>query len=142
MPELTEKRVREIAQEELNSKLLDFQAKVDSMYETLSRLERILLGEEGISEDSSLKRHAAIAYDYVRRNSELKIVERALPALQWYEDMRRPEPGCSESKLETLGKIITAYGNAKWILGLFGVTSIATLIIAINIVVEFINKLT
>lgn len=128
MAQLTEKEVRKIAREEAYSVHREVLKELADVKNTLSRLERLLLGEVGSDEADTLKAKANFAYLYAKRNTELGIIEDAKPALAWFKDMNTTEKGCSESKLETLGKMITAYSSFKWLAGLFGIVSLSTLI--------------
>ena len=149
MAELTEKEVRQIAREEsekvftkATKKLCTDIEKVNEGMEAnrsiLARLERLLLGEVGIDEEDTLKARATYAYQYAKHNSELQIVERAVPALDWFEDMSTPDSGETESRLERLGKMIIFYDRIKWILGLLGVTTLINAIPILRSVIDWI----
>ena len=149
MAELTEKEVRQIAREEsekvftkATKKLCTDIEKVNEGMEAnrsiLARLERLLLGEVGIDEEDTLKARATYAYQYAKHNSELQIVERAVPALDWFEDMSTPDSGETESRLERLGKVIIFYDRIKWILGLLGVTTLINAIPILRSVIDWI----
>jgi len=103
-------------------------------------LERLLLGEEGVCEDDTIKGRNNFAYMYAKRNTDMKIVERALPALRWFEDMDTIEKGSNESSLETLGKVITFYSNIRWIIGIIGITTIINAIPIIQGILVWIEK--
>lgn len=124
MAELTEKEVRSIAREEAMKVQAEVLKEITEVKTTLSRLERLLLGEIGTNEEDTLKARANFAYLYAKKNTDLKIIERAVPALDWFHDMDCCEKGEKESKLESLGKLIGLYNNIKWILGLIGFTTI------------------
>ena len=142
--QITEKRVRAIAKEESEKacaeRMKEIEKQLSENSKTLAKIERLLLGEFGDSNEA-LKAKATFAYQYAKHNSDLKIVDRALPALVWFEDMNRREPGCEESKLDTLGRMISAYTSLKWILRLIGFTSILNLVLSIEPVVELIKSL-
>lgn len=150
--EMTEQEVRRIAREEsmavfeksissLKKELGAVKRSTKKTQSTLERLERLLLGEMGVEKEDTLKARATYAYEYARRNTDLRMVERAVPALQWFEDWNRPEVGCEESKLQILGKVITAYSSIKWMLAFFGITTIVNAIPAIKMIIEFIEGL-
>ena len=137
--QLTEREIRKIAREEALKVQKDVLKEISEVKITLFRLERLLVGEVGINEEDTLKARANFAFMYAKRNSEAKVIERAAPALDWFHDMNTPEKGCSESRLDTLGKIITAWSSAKFMLGLFGVINITTLIGLGILVMNFIK---
>ena len=140
MPEtLTENQIRRIAREEALKVQRDVLKEIGDIKTTLDRLERLLLGEIGSNEEDTLKARANFAYLYAKRNTETKVIERAIPALDWFEDMNQIERGCSESKLSTLGKMITSWTSIKWLGGLFGVINLATLLGLVLLIINFIE---
>ena len=142
MPEtITEGQIRRIAREEALKVQRDVLKEIGDIKTTLDRLERLLLGEIGSNEEDTLKARANFAYLYAKKNTDLKIIERAIPALDWFEDMNQIERGCSESKLSTLGKMITSWTSIKWLGGLFGVINLATLLGLVLLIVNFIRTL-
>lgn len=142
MPEpLTEKEIRKIAREEALKVQKDVLKEISDIKSTLARLERLLLGEIGSNEEDTLKARANFAYLYTKRNTELKIIERAVPALDWFEDMSQIEQGCSESKLSILGKMITSWTSIKWLGGLFGIINLATLLGLVLLIINFIKTI-
>lgn len=141
MAELTEREVRSIAREEALKIQKDVLKELWEVKSTLSRLERLLLGEIGTNEEDTLKARANFAYLYAKKNTDLKIIERAEPALDWFEDMNCCEKGQKESKLESLGKMITFYTNIRWLLGLIGFTTIVNSIPIIQNIIEWFMSL-
>lgn len=142
MPEtITESQIRRIAREEALKVQRDVLKEIGDIKTTLDRLERLLLGEIGSNEEDTLKARANFAYLYAKRNTETKVIERAVPALDWFEDMNQIERGCSESKLSTLGKMITSWTSIKWLGGLFGVINLATLLGLVLLIINFIRTL-
>lgn len=143
MPEgiLTEREIRKIAREEALKVQKDVLKEITGIKTTLDRLERLLLGEIGSNEEDTLKARANFAYLYAKKNTDLKVIERAIPALDWFEDMNQIERGCSESKLSILGKMITSWTSIKWLGGLFGVINLATLLGLVLLIVNFIKTL-
>lgn len=143
---LTEKEIRAIAREESMNVLKDITSEISAIKrvsnqnkEILGRLERLLLGEEGSNEDETMKWKTNFAYIYAKRNTELKIIDRAIPALDWFEDANTPDKGCKESKLEILGKMITAYTSFKWLAGFLGVVSLSTFFGLIMLIYQFVK---
>jgi hypothetical protein len=151
--EMTEQEVRRIAREEsqevFEKSVKDIKAEIAQVKllsvenkEVLARLERLLLGEMGVDKDDTLKAKATYAYSYAKRNTDLNIVGRAIPALEWFEDWNKPEPGYEDSKMDVLGKMIVAYNRIKWLLALFGITTLVNAIPALKIIAEFISHFT
>jgi glycerol-3-phosphate dehydrogenase len=139
---LTEKQVRGIAREEALKVQKEVLKEITDVKDTLARLERLLLGELGTDQEDTLKARANIAYSYAKKNIDSKIIERAAPALEWFEDWDRPEKGCKESKLESLGKLVTFYLNVRWLLALIGVTTLLNAIPVIKVLVTWVSNLT
>lgn len=139
MAQMTENDIRRIAREESLKVVQDISDKLTKQSEILSRIDRLLLGEIGTDESDTLKARATFAWAYAKRNTESGIIEDAKPALAWYKDWSTTDKGCTESKLDTLGKIVTAWSSGKWLLGLFGVVNISTLIGLAILVFNFIK---
>lgn len=142
---LTEAQVRKIAKEEslkiIKREILDIKEELRKQGNILGRLERLLLGEDGVSQDETLKWKANFAYQYARMNTESKIIDRADPALRWFEDMNTIEPGCKETKLESLGKLITFYTNIRWLLALIGFTTVINAVPVIETILKWVAEL-
>ena len=141
MTELTEREVRSIAREEALKIQKDVLKELGEVKSTLSRLERLLLGEIGTNEEDTLKARANFAYLYAKKNTDLKIIERAEPALDWFDDMNCCEKGQKESKLESLGKMIVFYTNVRWLLGIIGFTTVVNSIPIIQGIIEWFMSL-
>lgn len=143
---LTEAQVRKIAREEslkvIKKEILNIEEELRKQGDILGRLERLLLGEDGVCQDETLKWKANFAYQYARMNTENKIVDRADPALKWFEDMSIMEPGCKESKLESLGKLITFYTNIRWFLALIGITTVINAVPILGEILKWVEGLT
>jgi hypothetical protein len=143
--QLTESQVRKIAREEtaklLAQEMVVIKEELKKQGDILARLERLLLGEEGVSQDETLKWKANFAYQYARMNTELKVIERAKPALDWFEDMNTTEPGCKETRMESLGKLITFYTNIRWFLALIGITTLLNAVPVIKSILEWLRVL-
>lgn len=141
MAELTKTQVRAIAKEESMKVQKEVLKELSDVKETLSRLERLLLGEVGTEKEDTLKARANFAYLYAKRNTDAKIIDRAKPAIKWFEDMNETEPGCKESKLDTLGRIIGLFGKIEWLLALLGVTTVVNAIPIFKSVLEWVSNL-
>lgn len=142
---LTESQVRKIAREEtaklLAQEMVVIKEELKKQGDILARLERLLLGETGVSENETLKWKANFAYQYARMNTESKVIERAGPALDWFEDMNTVEPGCKETRMESLGKLITFYTNIRWFLALIGITTLLNALPVIKTLLEWLGIL-
>jgi hypothetical protein len=142
---LTESQVRKIAREEtaklLAQEMVVIKEELRKQGDILARLERLLLGETGVSENETLKWKANFAYQYARMNTESKVIERAGPALDWFEDMNTTEPGCKETRMESLGKLITFYTNIRWFLALIGITTLLNALPVIKTILEWLKVL-
>lgn len=143
---ITEADVRRIAKEEITVALKDITDELKIVTKSaeenkkiLERLERLLLGEVGGDISDTLKAKASFAYLYAKRNTDLRIIERAEPALKWFEDMTEIEPGCKESKLDSLGRLITLYLNIKWMLAIIGFTTIINSLPILNQIIVWIE---
>lgn len=138
---LTEREVRKIAREEAMKIQKDVLKEISEIKSTLSRLERLLLGEIGTNEEDTLKARANFAYLYAKRNTDSRIIERAVPALEWFEDMDECKKGEKESKLESLGKMITFYNNLKWVLGIIGFSTVINSIPILENIIKWVMSL-
>jgi len=145
--QITRTEVREIAREEVSKankimieKMEEIAKVSESNKEVLERLERLLLGEVGVEEEDTLKARANFAYLYAKRNTDSKIIDRAKPALRWFEDMAYIEPGCKESKLDTLGRVLGWFTKAEWLLALFGVSTVTNFVIIGKFIYDLIVK--
>ena len=138
---LTEREVRKIAREEAMKIQKDVLKEISEIKSTLSRLERLLLGEIGTNEEDTLKARANFAYLYAKRNTDSRIIERAVPALEWFEDMNECEKGEKESKLESLGKMIIFYNNLKWVLGIIGFSTVINSIPILESIIKWVMSL-
>lgn len=141
MSDLTEREIRAIAREEALKVQKEVLKEITEVKVTLSRLERLLLGEIGTNEEDTLKARANFAYLYAKKNTDLRIIERAEPALEWFKDMNDCEKGQKESKLESLGKMIVFYTNIRWLLGIIGFTTVVNSIPIIQGVIGWIMAL-
>ena len=138
---LTEREVRKIAREEAMKVQKDVLKEISEIKSTLSRLERLLLGEIGTNEEDTLKARANFAYLYAKRNTDSRIIERAVPALEWFEDMDECKKGEKESKLESLGKMITFSNNLKWVLGIIGFSTVINSIPILENIIKWVMSL-
>ena len=140
---ITEKEVRAIARDEIAIAFTDsvngLQNQISENTHILGRLERLLVGEEGTEESDTLKARANFAYGYAKHNSELKLWEKTTPIIDWFNDMNTPDKGCKKSNFEIDGEVREAFKNLKFILGLFGVVNLTTLIAVIILLRDFLS---
>jgi len=138
---MTEDQIKKIARkaaaEEVSMTMKTLEDKIDAQGEMLSKLYRVLLGEEGIPEEETLSYRARMAHEFARSN--LNVVEEVVPILAWYKRWNTPQPGCDESYFQKLGRIISLYDKVKWLLGLLIATSVFNAIPAIKGIMEFFN---
>jgi len=144
--QVSEKRVREIAREELekeigsiSDELVNVKTTLQLQGEILARLERLLLGEEGMESEDTLKQRANFAFIYARRRTEEQFVERTKPVLEWYEGMTRCPEGEKESKMATLKRIITWFLRIEWLLAIIGITTLANLVFAVKYIIDMLS---
>ena len=145
---MTREEVRKIAREEAGKMNKELVKRIEKLEESihnntiiLQRIDRLLLGEVGVNEEDTLKARANFAYLYAKRNTDAKIIDRAIPAIKWFEDMAEIEPGCKESKLATLGRIIGLFTKIEWILALLGITTLLNAIPVVKMVIEFVSNI-
>lgn len=136
--ELTELRVKEIAREEMQIYVKQLSEDVSSIREGQRRIERLLEGEAGGFAEENLKAKADFAYRYAKKSTDLLLPERLEKELKWYENMSSVDEGEPESKLVTLGKMITYYRNVKWLLGIIGISTVINSIPVIILVGKWI----
>lgn len=134
---ISEKDVRRIAREEALKVQKDVLKEISDIKLTLSRLERLLLGEFGTNEEDTLKSRATFAYVFAKKCTDSGMIERTVPVLEWFDDMSTLEPGCKESRLESLGKLIIFYMNIRWLLALIGITTVINAVPIIKTILEW-----
>jgi hypothetical protein len=108
---ITEARVKELIEKEtkITKDCLDKLSKdMADLRASQRRIERVLLGDKDY-EDKGLAHMVNYSYDYARRNTEMGIVDRAIPALEWYERNEK------EGKWKILNEIVDKYKALKWL---------------------------
>jgi tRNA(Ile)-lysidine synthase TilS/MesJ len=143
---ITEKEVRKIAKEEslkiITKEMNQLRDEIRKQGDILARLERMLLGESGMEQDETLKWRANFAYQYARRNTENKTEERIRPVIEWFEDMNTRDKGESESKLETLGKMIATHRHIGWLFTVLGITTFLNALPILEELIKWVFSLT
>lgn len=148
---MTEKEIRQIAREEamaifekgikgVKDELNEVKKLSIQNSKTLAKIERLLLGEFGDS-DEALKAKATYAFNHAKKVEESTLLEDSAVALDWFKDMDTPDKGCVDSKLDILGKMIAGYNARKWFGNLLGVVNVATFIGLIIAVMKFLEIL-
>ncbi len=139
MKELTEKQIRAIAREEALLVQKEVLTELNELKKTLERLERLLLGELGTDQEDTLKARANFAYQHAKRDSDLKITERTIPVLEWFEDWDKPEKGEKESRFSRLGRMMSIFGKIEWLFAILGVTTVTNLFLIIKAILDFLG---
>jgi hypothetical protein len=146
--QITESKVRAIAREEalkvqteLIKDIAEIKEATSTNKDTLESIKRLLMGEFKEDSAQALKGKAEFAYQYAKKNTDLGIVVRALPAIAWFERMDTPEPGDDLSALQKLGKIINSYDKIAWLWGLVGASLITNLLTSAPRMIEIITNL-
>lgn len=73
--------------------------------------------------------------NYIERSETLKIIDRAQPALEWYEAWEKSK---TFKKIE---EVLDAYSKWKWFIGLIAGGSLAGIVSAIVTLVELVRRL-
>lgn len=73
--------------------------------------------------------------NYIERSETLKIIERAQPALEWYEAYAK------NKTFKKIEEVLDAYSKWKWFIGLIAGGSLAGIVSAIVTLVELVRRL-
>ena len=73
--------------------------------------------------------------NYIDRSETLKIIDRAEPAIEWYESWKR------EGIFERIEELLDKYGKWKWFVGLIAGGSLAGMVSAIVAIIQVIKQL-
>lgn len=152
MAELSESKMRQIAKEEAKKEVMrvnkSLNKKIDSLVkcnketnEILGRLERLLYGEQGVDEADTLRARALFAYEFARRTTETKTLDRVQPVVNWFERMSEKEKGHKHSRLESLSRMITFYDNIGWLLSIIGIATVFNAVPVIQGILQWLNNL-
>ena len=79
---------------------------------------------------SMVQRHE----EYIDKSENLNIIERAQPALEWYETWER------NRVFVRIEEVLDIYGKWKWLIGLIAGGSLAGIVSAIVMVVELVKR--
>ena len=72
---------------------------------------------------------------YIEKSEAMHIIDRALPAIEWYESWEKNE------EFKKIEEVLDTYSKWKWFVGLLAGGSLAGMISAIVTVIELIQKL-
>ena len=79
---------------------------------------------------SMVQRHE----EYIDKSETLNIIERAQPALEWYENWER------KKVFANIEEVLDIYGKWKWLIGLIAGGSLAGIVSSIVMVVELVKR--
>lgn len=121
----TEMEIRKLIQQEIKQCF-------EQLANDIKDIKQALLGNDyhkgGLV--SMVQRHE----EYIDKSETLNIIERAQPALEWYETWER-------NKVFTgIEEVLDIYGKWKWLIGLIAGGSLAGIVSAIVMVVELVKR--
>lgn len=125
-----EQDVRKIVLEEIGNVFTKMQQEISEVKQSQSRIERVLLGDKDYN-DEGMASQIHFAYQYARKNTESKIIERGCEAIDQFERYKK------NGFWEILEQIIDSYKIWKWLVAF---TGIGTLVGVINLILFFIGK--
>lgn len=114
------------------------QQEIKQCFEELSSdvkdIKKALLGD-GIYSKTGLMARVESNEKYVEESRLLKIQERAVPALTWYESWEK------EGVFARVVEVLDAYGKWKWFIGLIAGGSLAGIVSAVLTLIEIIKRI-
>ena len=116
MDKNTETEIRELVRKEIMECFKDLQSDVLETKSDIKEIKLALLGDDAYQHKGVIKQLKENT-EYINRNKTLDIVERAKPAIEWYEDWSTVNNGYKTSRIELLSEIMSAYSNIKWLIG-------------------------
>ena len=121
----TEMEIRKLIQQEIKQCF-------EQLVSDIKDIKQALLGNDYYKGGlvSMVQRHE----DYIDRSETLNIIERAKPALEWYETWER------NKVFARIEEILDIYGKWKWLVGLIAGGSLAGIVSAIVMVVELLKR--
>ncbi len=134
---MTEAKVKKIAEDVAEKKMETILKKMNEQGKILDRLNRALLGEEGVPNEETLAHRARVAHTFATANAPL--IDDLAEMQKWYTRWSTPNPGCKESNFQKMGKLIKLQDNVTWLLGLIGVVSIFNAIPVVKWIAELIT---
>ena len=103
---------------------------------SLHRIERALLGDDGL-QDVGFAKMITESYDYVRKNKEAQVIERAIPAITFFENWEK------ESKWGEIDKVLKdKFVSAKVIawLNVGSWAGVVALILSVGAIIEMLKR--
>lgn len=114
------------------------QREIKQCFEELSSdvkdIKKALLGD-GVYSKTGLVNLVQRHEDYIDKSETLKIIDRAQPALEWYESWNK------EGIFRRIKEALDTYGRLKWFVGLIAGGSLAGIVSAVMMVIEIIKKI-
>ena len=114
------------------------QQEIKQCFEELSSdvkdIKKALLGD-GIYSKTGLVNMVQRHEDYIDRSEALKIIDRAQPALEWYESWNK------DGVFTQIKNALDTYGKLKWFVGLIAGGSLAGIISAVMMIIEVVKNI-
>ena len=114
------------------------QQEIKQCFEELSSdvkdIKKALLGD-GIYSQTGLVSLVQRHEDYIDKSETLKIIDRAQPALEWYESWNK------DGVFKQIKNALDTYGKLKWFVGLIAGGSLAGIISAVMMIIEVVKNI-
>lgn len=114
------------------------QQEIKQCFEELSNdvkdIKKALLGD-GVYSKTGLVNLVQRHEDYIDKSETLKIIDRAQPALEWYESWR------NDGVFDSIKRALDTYGKLKWFVGLIAGGSLAGIISAVMMIIEVVKNI-
>ena len=124
---LTEMEIKKLIQQEIKQCF-------EELSMDIKDIKKALLGD-GVYSKTGLVNLVQRHDDYIDKSETLKIIDRAQPALGWYEAWEK------EGIFKQIKGALDTYGKLKWFVGLIAGGSLAGIISAVMMVVEVIKNI-
>lgn len=122
---LSEMEIKKLIQEEIKQCFEEISSDVKD-------IKKALLGD-GVYQKTGLVSLVQRHEDYIDKSETLKIIERAQPALEWYESWSK------EGIFKQIKDILDTYGKLKWFVGLIAGGSLAGIVSTILLLLDIIK---
>lgn len=119
---LSEMEIKKLIQQEIKQCFEELSSDVKD-------IKKALLGD-GIYSKTGLVNLVQRHEEYIDRSETLRIMERAQPALEWYESWR------NDGVFDSIKRALDTYGKLKWFVGLIAGGSLAGIISAVMMIIE------
>jgi len=114
------------------------QQEIKQCFEELSSdvkdIKKALLGD-GVYSKTGLVNLVQRHEDYIDKSETLKIIDRAQPALEWYESWDK------EGIFRRIKEALDTYGRLKWFVGLIAGGSLAGIVSAVMMIIEVVKNI-